>query len=122
MKGANLSNIRMKNCRIAGGGKVGMLVGNINQSTVTGCSVVDSTLTDIENGQQLYAGGLIGYAATTSIQSCYTRNLTIEITNTVTVRAIGGLVAYQAAVLCRTATPTAPSRPPVTTSAGWWAR
>ena len=95
MKGANLSNIRMKNCRIAGGGKVGMLVGNINQSTVTGCSVADSTLTDIENGQQLYAGGLIGYAGTTSIQSCYTRNLTIEITNTVTVRAIGGLVAYQ---------------------------
>ena len=94
---ARLENIRVRNSSVTGGGYLGILVGQANRSSLEGCSAADSTLTDIEVGRPLYAGGLVGYGSSaTEIRSCYTYNVAMDISNTTVINCVGGLVGYYA--------------------------
>lgn len=100
-EGSVVENVRMRNCSVSGGGYLGMIVGQISQSRMQGCSAVDCHLSDVDVGKVLYAGGLVGYASTSLIQDCYTRNMDMTLQDTVSVRAVGGLLGFQSSGILR---------------------
>lgn len=90
---ANVNNVRFRNCTVTGGANLGVMAGTVSSSRIVNCSVTDSYVYDRDNGNAVTAGGLVGYAAG-SYEKCYTRNVQINVTQSVVVQSVGGLMGY----------------------------
>ena len=92
-KNARIENVKISNSTFNGSG-AGAVVGNAYNTTISGCSVVNSTIT----GKQ-YAGGIVGYIWGNNILSYNTVSNTTIIAST-SVCYVGGIVgkSYNASV------------------------
>ncbi len=98
-----IENVHIRNSSMTGGGIMGILVGNLyTYSLMEGCSVTDSTLTDIEAGYSVDAGALAGIVNSgTRVMHCYTRDVAIVVENSNATRSVGGLIGFTGAALMK---------------------
>ncbi len=92
--GALLENIRIRGSFVQSGSKIGTLIGNTASTRIYNCSVVDSTVDDIDNGYLLFAGGMVGYNNANILDGCYIRNVNVVVDNSVIVDGAGGISGH----------------------------
>ena len=93
--GGNLINVHLDGATVSGRGGVGGLVGYANGAYIANCSVQNTKLSSFTAGTAaLRMGGIVGSAANTNINNCYTYQVTIDALDLFRSEGVGGIVGY----------------------------
>lgn len=75
--------------------RIGALVGQFTQGSMSYCSATDITITSVSEASNISIGGLVGRTNSAFINNSFAQNVDIDVTNAISAYGIGGFLGYE---------------------------